>query len=58
MAPLSVQRGKEVIQALLKIPEGVSRLSKHYAAGLRLTEDGKEGPLAFAQKRKPQWKGK
>lgn len=58
MAPLSVQRGKQVIQALLKIPEGVSQLSKHYAAELRLTEDGKEGPLAFAQKRKPHWKGK
>ena len=28
------------------------------AAEVFMTEDAREGPLAFAQKRKPEWKGK
>jgi enoyl-CoA hydratase len=28
------------------------------AAEIFMTEDAREGPLAFAQKRKPEWKGK
>jgi enoyl-CoA hydratase/carnithine racemase len=56
MAPLGVQRSKEVIQTLQKVPHGVKQLSDHYAAYLRTTEDGREGPLAFEQKRKPVWR--
>lgn len=58
MAPLAVQHSKEVMQMLHKIPHGVKQLSDHYMAEMRLTEDGAEGPLAFAQKRKPAWKAR
>jgi enoyl-CoA hydratase/carnithine racemase len=55
MAPLAVQRSKETMQTLRKPPHGVKRLSDYYAADMRLTEDGREGPRAFAEKRKPVW---
>ncbi len=55
MAPLAVQQSKEIVMALQKTPHGVKQLSDFYAAHMRLTEDGKEGPLAFAEKRKPVW---
>jgi enoyl-CoA hydratase/carnithine racemase len=58
MAPLAVQRSKEVIQTMQKAPHGVKVLSDYYAAEMRVTEDGKEGPLSFAQKRKPVWRAR
>ena len=58
MAPVAVQKNKEVIQLLNKAPHGLKAMSDNYAADMRLTEDGKEGPLAFAQKRKPVWKAR
>jgi enoyl-CoA hydratase/carnithine racemase len=58
MAPLAVQKSKEVIWNLQKVPHGIKQLSEHYAAYMRLTEDGKEGPLAFSEKRKPSWKAR
>ena len=58
MAPLAVQRSKEIMQTLNKIPHGVKQLGDHYTVAMRLTEDGVEGPHAFSQKRKPVWKGR
>ena len=58
MAPLAVQRSKEVMQTLLAVDHGVKRLSDHCMAEMLHTEDGQEGPRAFVQKRKPAWKGR
>ena len=58
MAPLAVQHSKEVMKMLLQVPHGLKQLSDHYMAEMRLTEDGAEGPLAFAEKRKPIWKAR
>lgn len=58
-APLAVRNEKEVgVRAL-----GMSldqALALEHAMGLRImgTEDAKEGPRAFAEKRKPQYRGK
>jgi enoyl-CoA hydratase/carnithine racemase len=57
-APLSVQRSKRLARDTLPLP-----LDQALAQGLvavqeiRASKDGHEGPLAFAQKRKPQWSG-
>jgi enoyl-CoA hydratase/carnithine racemase len=58
MAPVAVQRSKEVMRTLSKAPAGVQQLSDFYMAAMRLTEDGAEGPRAFAEKRKPNWKAR
>jgi enoyl-CoA hydratase/carnithine racemase len=58
-SPLSVQAtkqaaleglGKPLPEALTTMYDGVARLFS--------SEDAKEGPLAFAQKRKPRWAGR
>ena len=58
-APLAVQAAKEAIYRGLEMPlaEGL-RLEQFLAEPVRQTEDAKEGPLAFAEKRTPQYKGK
>ncbi|WP_108459734.1 enoyl-CoA hydratase/isomerase family protein [Devosia naphthalenivorans] len=58
MSPLAVQRSKEILQTLMTIPSGTLQLEEYYMAQMRLTEDGKEGPLAFREKRAPRWTGK
>ncbi len=58
MAPLAVQRSKELMQLFLQPEAGLEQLDEHYMADMRLTEDGREGPRAFREKRKPVWKGR
>lgn len=59
MAPLAQRAIKELsIRAqYLPLSEGL-RLEESMQARLRDTEDGQEGPRAFAEKRKPIWKGR
>jgi enoyl-CoA hydratase/carnithine racemase len=58
MSPLAVARSKEILQALMAIPAGTDRLEEFYMAQQRLTEDGREGPAAFREKRAPRWTGR
>ena len=58
-APMSVMFIKEAIKKGIELPleEGL-RLEADLSALIGMTEDGKEGPRAFAEKRAPVWKGK
>lgn len=58
MSPLAVRRSKEIMQTLLPVSPGTAQLDEYYTAQQRLTEDGREGPLAFREKRDPQWTGR
>jgi enoyl-CoA hydratase/carnithine racemase len=58
-APTSVTFIKEAIKKGVELPleEGL-RLEADLSALIATTEDSKEGPRAFAEKRPPLWKGK
>jgi enoyl-CoA hydratase/carnithine racemase len=58
-APLAVQKMKDLVRQGLDmpLPQGV-KLEKEYFDFLMRTEDSKEGALAFAEKRAPNWKAK
>jgi enoyl-CoA hydratase len=58
-APMSVAFIKEAIKTGVELPleEGL-RLEADLSALIGITEDAKEGPRAFAEKRPPVWKGK
>jgi enoyl-CoA hydratase/carnithine racemase len=58
-APLAVRAAKEAIIRGLSMPieEGL-RLESTLQSYLLTTEDAVEGPRAFAEKRKPQYKAK
>ncbi len=57
--PLALRAAKQAMLQGLSLPldEGM-KLEQRLASSLFATEDAREGPLAFAQKRKPQFKGK
>src|ERR671923_1826043 len=58
-APLSVRYFKELAYRGLDMSEpALAALTRHLYDQLLRTEDSKEGPRAFAEKRKPQWKGR
>ena len=58
-APLAVQAFKELAYRGQNMSvQDISSLTYHMYDQLLTTEDSKEGPSAFAEKRKPVWKGR
>jgi enoyl-CoA hydratase len=55
--PLAVRTAKEIAVRALRLEEGFV-LEKALGTRVLTSEDAKEGPRAFAEKRKPQFKGK
>jgi enoyl-CoA hydratase/carnithine racemase len=62
LGPMSIRASKEAVYRGLDEPslEAAIKGQNRYpaVAALYTSEDFKEGPLAFAQKRAPQWKGR
>ena len=58
--PLSIRASKEVVYRSLDIASLQESLKFHYDAveALKSSEDYREGPRAFAEKRPPEWKGR
>jgi enoyl-CoA hydratase/carnithine racemase len=58
-APLSIRYFKELAYRGLEMSEpALAALTRHLYDQLLRSEDSKEGPRAFAEKRKPQWRGR
>lgn len=58
-APVAVRTAREAVQrgAEMSLEDGI-RLEQDLASFLYTTHDAKEGPLAFLEKRAPQWQGR
>jgi enoyl-CoA hydratase len=58
-APLAVQATKEsVLRGLLTDMDEAYDIEQEIAGQVFQTEDAKEGPKAFKEKRQPEWKAK
>jgi crotonobetainyl-CoA hydratase len=59
-APLALEATKQVMLQSVAEPRLEAAMQAHYPAAARMlaSEDAREGPCAFAEKRKPRWKGK
>jgi acetyl-CoA C-acetyltransferase len=62
LSPMSIRASKQIVLRSLDTPSIADAFQQqpHYQAvrALYRSEDIKEGPLAFAQKRAPHWKGR
>jgi enoyl-CoA hydratase len=58
-APLSVAASKQLIrESIGRTEEEYAKIQLPIAAKIFKSEDAKEGPLAFVQKRSPNWQGR
>ena len=59
-APLSIRTSKQVAVKGLEYPKIKDAMAASYDQMIKMlqSDDAIEGPMAFAQKRKPNWKGK
>jgi enoyl-CoA hydratase/carnithine racemase len=59
-APLALEASKQVMLQSVAEPDLEAAMRRSYPAAERMlaSEDAREGPRAFAEKRKPQWRGR
>jgi enoyl-CoA hydratase/carnithine racemase len=59
-APLALEASKQVMLQSIAEPDLEAAMRKRYPAAERMlaSEDAREGPRAFAEKRKPVWQGR
>ncbi len=58
-APLSVRAGRETVMLAAEMGRSAAlQAARHASEYCYMSDDAQEGPRAFAEKRRPQWKGR